>query len=613
MTSGSISLIEGYFQQANAQGQTIVAAAGDTGATDCDGTPQNPVTISTQGLAVDYPGSSAYVTGMGGTEFTGDDPANLTSTGAAATQYWNGSNDPNDTSASAFAYIPEQAWNDTPLFGMNIGTGGGVSKQFAKPFWQTGIGVPQDGQRDVPDLALASSPNHDGYIICSQGSCQTGYRQNSDQTFTLIGGTSVAAPAFAGIVALANQRLGVRQGNLNPDLYSLAATSSWAFNDVLIGDNKVPCQTGTPDCPNGGTIGFSAGTGYDLVTGWGSVDATGLIDALNGTQNPNFYLLPTSPTLNANFDSSASTQVTVFSREGFTANASFSCSMSSALSGTTCSVSPTTGVAPGQSTTLTIGPSNSGLLGTLTGTATVTGTSGSLTQTASITATVNYPDFLLTPNSSSENVPVGGTISDVFNLISNLGFSGTVSFSCTGTTGLTCSVTTNPVTVDPLRGATPAFTLTASPTASSGSITITGCAVSPSLGATTCSLNPTTISTAGTPSTLTVHAAVLAKDRSAPLPFSHRGMGAYASFVFAFGMVLVPISDCRIRRTKRSNWIALVSLFVLSILLLSVSCGGGGATSTPSAPTRTPLSGTVTVTGTNVDFTHSISIPVTIN
>ena len=551
---------------------------------------------------------------------------------------------------------------------MNIGTGGGVSKQFAKPFWQTGIGVPQDGQRDVPDLALASSPNHDGYIICSQGSCQTGYRQNSDQTFTLIGGTSVAAPAFAGIVALANQRLGARQGNLNPDLYSLAATSSWAFNDVLIGDNKVPCQTGTPDCPNGGTIGFSAGTGYDLVTGWGSVDATGLIDALNGTQNPNFYLLPTSPTLNANFDSSASTQVTVFSREGFTANASFSCSMSSALSGTTCSVSPTTGVAPGQSTTLTIGPSNSGLLGTLTGTATVTGTSGSLTQTASITATVNYPDFLLTPNSSSENVPIGGTISDVFNLISNLGFSGTVSFSCVGTTGLTCSVTTNPVTVDPLRRATPAFTLTASPTASSGSITITGisgplthsltisapvtntdfvlnatdgplsissggtgtniieassvqipsnvalsCAVSPSLGATTCSLNPTTISTAGTPSTLTVQAAVLAKDRSAPLPFSHRGMGAYASFVFAFGMVLVPISDCRIRRTKRSNWIALVSLFVLSILLLSVSCGGGGATSTPSAPTRTPLSGTVTVTGTNVDFTHSISIPVTIN
>ena len=498
---------------------------------------------------------------------------------------------------------------------MNIGTGGGVSKQFAKPSWQTGIGVPADGQRDMPDLALASSPNHDGYIICSQGSCQTGYRQNSDQTFTLIGGTSVAAPAFAGIVALANQRLGARQGNLNPDLYSLAATSSWAFNDIVVGDNKVPCQAGTPDCPNGGTIGFSAGTGYDLVTGWGSVDATGLIDALSGTQNPNFYLLPANRTLNANFYDSASTQVTVFPREGFSTSTSFSCSMSSSLSGTPCSMSPATGVSPGQSTTLTIGPSNNGLLGTLTGTVTVTGTSGSLAQTTTVQATFNYPDFLLTPNNSPENVPVGGTANDVFYVAPTLGFTGTVNLSCVGTVGLSCTVTTNPVVINNLLTANTPFAVTASSTAASGSITITGtsgplthtltipvsvtnsdfvlnasygslsissggtgtniieassvqipsnvalsCVVSPSLGATTCSLNPTTISTAGTPSTLTVQAAVLAKVRSAPLPFSHRGMGAYASFVFAFGMVLAPIS--RIPRTKRSGWIALVSLFV---------------------------------------------------
>ncbi len=131
----------------------------------------------------------------------------------------------------------------------------------------------------------------DPYIICSQGSCQAGYRSNSDQTFTVIGGTSAAAPTFAGIAALADQNLGGRQGNLNLQIYSIAANYSWAYHDITNSANSVACQQGTPDCPNGGYIGYVANGGYDLATGWGSLDAAAFLNALAGTPQPGFNLL----------------------------------------------------------------------------------------------------------------------------------------------------------------------------------------------------------------------------------------------------------------------------------------------------------------------------------
>ena len=173
-------------QQANAQGQTIVASSGDSGPADCDYStdPNNPVKSATHGYAVDMPASLPYVTAMGGNEFSeGDD--------TGATQYWSGTN--NGNNGSALSYIPEMVWNDTATDGFLAASGGGVSKLFSKPSWQTGAGVPADGQRDVPDLALSASADHDGYLICSQSSCVTGYRK-SDQTLTIIGGTSAAAP-----------------------------------------------------------------------------------------------------------------------------------------------------------------------------------------------------------------------------------------------------------------------------------------------------------------------------------------------------------------------------------------------------------------------------------
>jgi hypothetical protein len=250
------SLVTGA-QQANAQGMTIVGAAGDDGAADCESL---NATIATHGLAVDFPASMPYVTGIGGTTMNDG-----TST------YWTSAN--NIYNGSALSYIPEIVWNDA---GVQGASGGGASVNFLKPSWQTGAGVPNDNARDVPDVALAASPSQPGYLICSQGSCVNGYRA-ADDTLNFIGGTSAGAPTFAGMVALINQVAGLAQGNVNPRLYQLAAISSDAFHDITSGDNKVTCRAGTLNCPSGGQIGYTAGAGYDQATGVGSPNAYNLV------------------------------------------------------------------------------------------------------------------------------------------------------------------------------------------------------------------------------------------------------------------------------------------------------------------------------------------------
>ncbi len=260
-SAGEIASLTSLGQQANAQGQTIVGPSGDSGAADCDFPPNmnTPLKSASHGLAVDIPAALPYVTAVGGTSFN-----------EGTGNFWSTGNDP--ANGSAQSYIPEAAWNSTAFEiaqgGSLAATGGGVSKLFAKPSWQTGTGVPSDGQRDVPDISLAGSFDHDGYLVCSNGSCVNGYRASDDSLF-VVGGTSAGAPVFAGIVALLNQQAQASQGNLNPRLYQLAGTSADAFHDMTTGDNKVPCTAGTTDCPNGGSIGFAAGRGYDLATGLG--------------------------------------------------------------------------------------------------------------------------------------------------------------------------------------------------------------------------------------------------------------------------------------------------------------------------------------------------------
>jgi hypothetical protein len=302
---------EAVLAQANAQGQTVILAAGDNGAADCDESSSTvTVTSAVHGLAVDYPGSSVYVTAAGGSEFMGDGTAASPQTGAGT--YWNSSGTgsvSDDLVTSAKSYIPEMVWNDTTFSIQNGGGldagGGGVSGLFNKPSWQTGVpGIPADGKRDVPDISLTASNAHDPYLYCTQvttdgspsafvSSCQaTSFRlsdpgQTDNNTFVAVaGGTSFAAPDFAGLLAIIEQKLGVTGGlgNVNPSLYSLAAnatTYASAFHDITTGNNQVPCTAMTTNCPTGSNpvIGYAAGTGYDQATGLGSVDANNLATA----------------------------------------------------------------------------------------------------------------------------------------------------------------------------------------------------------------------------------------------------------------------------------------------------------------------------------------------
>jgi len=261
--SGSLASERLLAQQANSHGITWVVASGDSGAAGCDA---DGSTVATQGLAVEFPASIPEVTAVGGTEFN-----------EGSGSYWSTSNNANQS--SALAYIPEIAWNDIAASGALWAGGGGVSSYYPTPAWQTGLGFPNDGHRDVPDLALTASADHDGYVVCTQGSCPG---PTVSLGYSVFGGTSAPTPVFAAMVALLNQYLvstGVQAqpglGNINPTLYALAQSAPVAFHDITSGSNIVPCQTGTPDCSTG-AFGYSAGAGYDQVTGLGSVDAYNL-------------------------------------------------------------------------------------------------------------------------------------------------------------------------------------------------------------------------------------------------------------------------------------------------------------------------------------------------
>jgi subtilase family serine protease len=302
LSQSQFTTMESWGEQAVTQGQTVVAASGDSGATACYG--YTNLTSAQQGAAVvSYPASSAFVTGVGGTEIsTADDVVG---------QYWS----PATVSGgsilltSALSYIPEIAWNDDTVnitspnnpdcaasFSCLSASGGGISSLTAQPAWQTsyftatGETNPSSQFRLVPDIGLYASPNYPGYLYCTSDttswqSGQTascGSSQFFDPTtgdFTVAGGTSFAAPIFAGELAILNQAKNYTtgQGLANTQLYTLAANSSTygtAFNDVTSGSNAC---TGSSSCPS--TNGYSAGTGYDMVTGLGSLNLNTLVTA----------------------------------------------------------------------------------------------------------------------------------------------------------------------------------------------------------------------------------------------------------------------------------------------------------------------------------------------
>jgi subtilase family serine protease len=310
LSSSDYSTLESIMEQGASQGQSIIVASGDTGSTACyaDLTTNSTPTSEEEELAVNYPASSAYATALGGTEFPSGDVS------SSNTTYWDSASG-SDVVTSAKSYIPEQVWNDdSSTYGSQDGAeyalgagGGGTSTLTARPSWQTGVtGISSGSYRLVPDISLDSSPNNAGYLYCSsdtsgwssgqEASCNSGFRDSSTDYLTVAGGTSFAAPIFAGMLAIINQKENsTGQGLINSTLYTLAANSSAyasAFHDITSGGNE--CTAGSSYCSSAGESKYYAGTGYDEASGLGSVDLYNLMTSWTGGSSASLDATTTS-------------------------------------------------------------------------------------------------------------------------------------------------------------------------------------------------------------------------------------------------------------------------------------------------------------------------------
>ncbi|HTX42618.1 MAG TPA: Ig-like domain repeat protein [Acidobacteriaceae bacterium] len=299
MTTAENAMWNALWEQAAAQGQTVLVSSGDYG--------QSPddyfFWVDVNGVA-----STPWDIAAGGTDFYYSDYASGASSSA---NDWNATNDPT-TKGSLKAPLPEQVWNDA--FGLDaisdglgrgeIYAGGGGASScitqdattsactggYPKPAWQAGPGVPADGARDVPDISLFASngANLSAWADCDfEGSCTPDASGNF--AVDLVGGTSASAPAMAGVMALVDQKSG-RQGQADTVLYPLAQQRPSAFHDITYGGNWDLCQFPAPDCNLGAdSLGeywgestvYSAGPGYDQASGLGSLDIANLVNNWN--------------------------------------------------------------------------------------------------------------------------------------------------------------------------------------------------------------------------------------------------------------------------------------------------------------------------------------------
>jgi pseudomonalisin len=320
-------------EEGASEGLSIMVSSGDSGSS-CD---RN--IIDSNGLGVNGLAANQYDTSVGGTDFydtaLGEDNTNWA-------KHKSGSG-----RGSALSYIPEIPWdnscassvlakvaaketgleycNSTSQGSVQNGVGGtgGASVYYSKPDWQptSVLGVPNDGARDQPDISLFAANGIWGhfYLICMSDSANGGYpcQYKGTEAFNqAYGGTSVAAPAFAGIMALEAQLKALTGaspllGNPAPRLYQLAGaqfgnnvllkqcsstlgdkiSTGCIFNDVTAGNNAEACNAGTPDCYTNkkatlgvgvlraqkGVNAYPATPGYDLATGIGTVNATNLL------------------------------------------------------------------------------------------------------------------------------------------------------------------------------------------------------------------------------------------------------------------------------------------------------------------------------------------------
>ena len=349
------------------------------------------------------------------------------------------------TSGAAGPWASETAWADS---------GGGISPDSIPiPSWQQLSGVITSANkgsttlRNGPDVS--ANANFTFYVCADQTTC----------TANEYGGTSFATPMWAGYLALANQQAAASSktiGYINPIIYPDALTSSYStlFHDVTSGS----CGT------------YSAITGYDLCTGWGSPKTTGIINVLAGAATASFTLSDSPSSLSITQGGSGTSTVTVTDVNGFTGSVTLAAS--GLPSGVTAAfgTNPTTGTS-----VLALTASSTATTGTST--VTITGTSGSLTATTTLALTVSAtatPNFTIAASPASVTVTQGASGTSTITITSTGGFSSATTLSATGLpSGVTAAFSTNPVTPAANGSVTSTLTLTASAAATVGAATVT--------------------------------------------------------------------------------------------------------------------------------------------
>jgi subtilase family serine protease len=225
------------YKDALAHHVTVLGASGDNGATDAesDGSTLYPFRVNS------WPSSDPLVTSVGGSQLFLDNAGNRLQ--------------------------PDAVWNDA---GIGAG-GGGVSAVFPRPLFQIGVRGVVGSHRGTPDISMSAAVNGGCWVYLSFAGTET--PGVDDPGWYIFGGTSEATPIFSGIVALADQVAGHRLGLINPALYLLGAASQHGVNtglvDITTGNNSF-----------GGVTGFDAGPGYDLASGWGTINAARFVPAL---------------------------------------------------------------------------------------------------------------------------------------------------------------------------------------------------------------------------------------------------------------------------------------------------------------------------------------------
>lgn len=602
LSPSSFASLDTVVEQGASQGQSILAASGDTGSTACfdPGGSSGLSTTQQEALSVNYPASSAYATGIGGTEFSSADVTSSNST------YWESSSG-TDVVSSALSYIPEQVWNDdSAAIGNEYGAqyalssgGGGASAFATRPSWQKGVpGIPSGSYRLVPDVSLDASADNAGYLYCTsdssswisgqKASCTSGFRDSSTQDLTIGGGTSFATPIFAGLLAIVNQKENASGlGLVNPTLYTLAAnatTYASAFHDITTGSNK--CTAGTKYCSTAGAGSYAATTGYDEASGLGSVDFNNLLNAWPGGTG-------------------------------------------STLDGTTTTLSAAT-LTPASGATdvisITVAPSSSAVTAVPTGTVTIT-VDGTV-QTPTLTLSAGATTYTFTSTTTGSHVILASYSGDATFAAS----SGSVTVTIGGnTSGGTFTLSAPNISVAQGASGTSAVTLT-SQNSYAGTVSFALSTTAASLQQYGCyTINNATLAAGGTAtSTLTVYTSqsactTVTGPTGTVHPFARSG-GAIASSrhhpplgpsiplgaaAFA-GLLFIGF-----RRVRRHAWMLMSCLLLVAVLGLATGCGsssGSGTTTTSSnSSTSTDVAkGTYTVTLTGTDTT-SASITASTN